>query len=82
MGYDISDYRAIMKEFGTMDDLDRLIEEAHRRDMGIMMDLVLNHSSDEHEFLFHTGRLDSGSHNQPVLFPQFFRKATRFELAV
>jgi len=50
MGYDISDYQAIMKEFGTMEDLDRLIEEAHQRDMGIMMDLVLNHSSDEHEW--------------------------------
>ncbi len=48
MGYDISDYRNIMKEFGSMGDFDRLLAEAHRRDMGIMMDLVLNHTSDEH----------------------------------
>jgi len=48
MGYDISDYRSIMDEMGTMKDLDTLLEEAHKREIGIMMDLVLNHSSDEH----------------------------------
>jgi oligo-1,6-glucosidase len=47
-GYDISDYRNIMKEFGTMDDFDEMLEEAHNRDIKIMMDLVVNHSSDEH----------------------------------
>lgn len=47
-GYDISDYQDIMKEFGTMDDFDRLLWEAHRRGLKIMMDLVLNHTSDEH----------------------------------
>ncbi|MBR2602465.1 MAG: alpha-glucosidase, partial [Clostridia bacterium] len=47
-GYDISDYRAIMKEFGTMEDFDRLLEETHRRGMKLIMDLVVNHSSDEH----------------------------------
>ena len=48
MGYDISDYRNIMDEMGTMADLEELISEAHKRNIGIMMDLVLNHSSDEH----------------------------------
>jgi len=48
MGYDISDYRNIMDEMGTMEDLDTLIEQAHEKGIGIMMDLVLNHSSDEH----------------------------------
>lgn len=48
MGYDISDYQNIMAEMGTMADLEQLIEEAHKRGIGIMMDLVLNHSSDEH----------------------------------
>ena len=47
-GYDISDYRAIMKEFGTMDDFDRMLQEAHKRGIKIVMDLVVNHTSDEH----------------------------------
>lgn len=47
-GYDISDYRDIMEEFGTMEDYDRLLSEAHKRDLKIVMDLVVNHTSDEH----------------------------------
>ena len=47
-GYDISDYRAIMKEFGTMEDFERLLCEAHKRGLRIVMDLVVNHTSDEH----------------------------------
>lgn len=47
-GYDISDYRAIMAEFGTMEDFDELLAEAHKRGIRIVMDLVVNHSSDEH----------------------------------
>ncbi|GAA4010608.1 oligo-1,6-glucosidase [Deinococcus rubellus] len=47
-GYDISDYRAIMTEFGTMADFDELLAAAHQRGLKIMLDLVVNHSSDEH----------------------------------
>lgn len=47
-GYDIRDYEAIMDEFGTMADFDRLLDQAHERDIKIVMDLVVNHSSDEH----------------------------------
>lgn len=47
-GYDISDYRAIMSEFGTMDDFDAMLQEAHGSGIKIVMDLVVNHSSDEH----------------------------------
>ena len=47
-GYDISDYEAIMPEFGTMDDFDELLAGVHRRGMKLMLDLVVNHSSDEH----------------------------------
>lgn len=47
-GYDIRDYHMIMAEFGTMDDFDRLLEELKVRDMKIIMDLVVNHTSDEH----------------------------------
>ena len=49
-GYDISDYRAIMPEFGTMEDFDRLLEGVHARGMKLVMDLVANHSSDEHRW--------------------------------
>ena len=49
-GYDISDYYNIDPRFGTMDDMDRLIVEAKKRDMYILMDLVVNHCSDEHEW--------------------------------
>jgi oligo-1,6-glucosidase len=47
-GYDISDYKAIQPEFGTMDDMDELIKEASLRGLKIIMDLVINHTSDEH----------------------------------
>ena len=47
-GYDISDYYSIDPRFGTMDDMQELIREAKRRDIGIVMDLVVNHCSDEH----------------------------------
>ncbi|MGE8206578.1 glycoside hydrolase family 13 protein [Heyndrickxia sp. NPDC080065] len=49
-GYDISDYRVIMDDFGTMDDFDELLRELHSRGMKLMMDLVVNHTSDEHEW--------------------------------
>lgn len=47
-GYDISDYKAIHPEFGTMADMDRLVAEAAKRDIKIVMDLVINHTSDQH----------------------------------
>lgn len=47
-GYDISDYQAVMKNFGTMADFDRMLEEIHARGMKLVMDLVVNHTSDEH----------------------------------
>lgn len=47
-GYDISDYKDIMDEFGTMADFDRLLEEVHKRGMKLIADLVINHTSDEH----------------------------------
>lgn len=47
-GYDISDYQAIMNEFGTMEDFDELLQKAHKKGIRIVMDLVVNHTSDEH----------------------------------
>lgn len=62
-GYDISDYQDIMDDFGTMSDFDRMLQEAHKRGLKIMMDLVVNHTSDEHPWfvkaenpkIIHTG---------------------------
>lgn len=47
-GYDISDYQDIMEEFGTMKDFDDLLKEVHKRNMKLIIDLVINHTSDEH----------------------------------
>ena len=47
-GYDISDYQDIMEEFGTMEDFNHLLSETHKRGMKLILDLVVNHTSDEH----------------------------------
>lgn len=47
-GYDISDYQAIMEDFGTMEDFDEMLSEMHKRGIKLVMDLVVNHTSDEH----------------------------------
>ncbi len=49
-GYDISDYKAIMDEFGTMEDFDKLLQKAHEKGMKLIIDLVINHTSDEHKW--------------------------------
>lgn len=49
-GYDISDYRSIMQDFGTMEDFDALLKGLHERNIKLVMDVVVNHSSDEHEW--------------------------------
>jgi len=79
-GYDISDYRSIDPIFGTMADMERLIAEAKKRNIGIVMDLVVNHTSDEHEwfqksrrredpytdyYIWHKGRPGKSAKNKP-----------------
>lgn len=49
-GYDISDYQDIMADFGNMADFDELLKEVHKRDMKLIIDLVINHTSDEHQW--------------------------------
>ena len=49
-GYDVSDYREIMSDFGTMEDFDLMLSEMHKRGIKLIMDVVVNHSSDEHEW--------------------------------
>lgn len=56
MGYDIRDYEKIMEEFGTMEDFDALLNGLHQRDIKLVMDLVVNHSSDEHRWFVESRR--------------------------
>jgi len=49
-GYDISDYENIDPQYGTLADFDRLVAEAKKRDIRVLMDMVMNHSSDEHKW--------------------------------
>jgi len=79
-GYDISDYYGIMDEFGTMADFDELLEAIHQRGMRLLMDLVVNHTSDEHEW-FQQSRLSEDNpyrdyyywkKEKPNNWPSFF----------
>lgn len=63
-GYDISDYYSIDPRFGTMADMDRLLAEARRRDIGVVMDLVVNHCSDEHPWFREACRDPEGPYGQ------------------
>ncbi|QAS53236.1 glycoside hydrolase family 13 protein [Halobacillus litoralis] len=60
-GYDISDYQDILEEFGTMDDFNQLLEEVHNRDMKLIIDLVLNHTSDEHPWFIESSQSKDNS---------------------
>lgn len=62
-GYDISDYRNIMDDFGTMDDFDLLLSEAHKRGIRIIMDLVVNHTSDEHPWFIESKKAESSPYH-------------------
>lgn len=55
-GYDISDYRNIMDEFGTMEDFERMLSEMHKRGIKLLMDLVVNHTSDEHAWFIESAK--------------------------
>ena len=59
-GYDIRDYRSILDDFGDMDDFERLLAELHDRDIRLILDMVLNHSSDEHEWFQRSRREEEG----------------------
>lgn len=72
-GYDISDYRDIMTEFGTMSDFDVMLVEAHKREIKIMMDLVVNHSSDEHPWFIEAKK----SRDTPCRDYYIWRQATK-----
>ncbi len=83
-GYDIRDYDKIMEEFGSMEDFETLLSEVHSRGMRLIMDLVINHTSDEHEWYrqaknpdspyrdYYFFRKDDGSHTPPNNWTSFF----------
>lgn len=68
-GYDIRDYYKVMKEFGTMEDFEHLLGEIHNRDMKLIMDLVVNHTSDEHAW-FQDAIKNKNSKNKDYYFFQ------------
>lgn len=67
-GYDIRDYRKIMAEFGTMEDFDELLSGLHKRGMRLLMDLVVNHTSDEHEWFREAVRDPEGKYGDYYIF--------------
>lgn len=58
-GYDIADYRDISPDFGTLDEFKELLDEAHKRDLKVIMDLVINHTSDQHKWFIESKKPDS-----------------------
>ena len=69
-GYDISDYRDIMEDFGTMEDFDRLLAEAHRHHIRIVMDLVVNHTSDEHAWFIESRSSKENPHRDYYIWKE------------
>jgi oligo-1,6-glucosidase len=67
-GYDIRDYRAIMREFGSMDDFDNLLQKAHECGLKLIMDLVINHTSDEHAWFQSALQDDHSPYNDYYLW--------------
>ena len=61
-GYDISDYQNIMQEFGTMEEFDRMLAEMHKRGIRLVMDLVVNHTSDEHAWFIESKKVKRSTH--------------------
>ncbi|OPJ64701.1 glycoside hydrolase family 13 protein [Clostridium chromiireducens] len=80
-GYDISDYKDILKEFGTMDDFDNLLREVHKRGMRLIMDLVINHTSDEHPW-FIEAKSSKDSEKRDWYIWRKGKKATDKELSL
>src|SRR5262245_25111096 len=61
-GYDIADYRNVNPQYGTLEDFQHLLEEAHRRELRVVTELVMNHTSDQHEWFQRARRAPAGSH--------------------
>ncbi len=79
-GYDIADYQAIMPEFGTMADFKQLLDAVHAHGMKLMMDLVVNHTSDEHRW-FVEAKQSKTSLTMIIIFGGMHQLVKRDELA-
>ena len=62
-GYDIADYKAINAEYGTMEDFDKMLELLHKNNIKVIMDLVINHTSDQHEWFQQSRDVNSKYHD-------------------
>ena len=69
-GYDISDYQDIMDEFGTMEDFDNLLKKAHEKGIKILMDLVVNHTSDEHKWFIESKKSVSNEYRDYYIWKE------------
>ena len=69
-GYDISNYQSILKEFGTMEEFEHLLDEVHKRDMRLIMDLVVNHTSDEHEWFIQSRKNCSNTYRDYYIWKE------------
>lgn len=69
-GYDISDYQVISKDFGTMEDFDLLLKEAHLRNIKIVMDLVVNHTSDQHQWFIESRKSRDNSYRDYYIWKE------------
>lgn len=69
-GYDISNYQGIMKEFGTMEDFDRMLDAAHKHGIRIVMDLVVNHTSDEHPWFIESRKSKSNPYRDYYIWKE------------
>src|SRR5450755_2693664 len=79
MGYDISDYEDIHPPFGTMQDMDNLIAEVHKRGMRIILDLVINHTSDQHRFFIESRKSKDNKYSDYYMWqpPKYNSDGTR-----
>ena len=82
-GYDISDYHDIMDEFGTMEDFDELLKEIHQRGMKLVMDLVVNHTSDQHKWFLESRKSKDNKYHRiiPVKIRLFRHKLMQIILS-
>lgn len=79
MGYDISDYKAIDPQYGSIDDVDRLMDGLHKRGMKLILDLVVNHTSDQHEWFKQSRRGKSNAYRDWYIWrkPRYDEKGQR-----
>ena len=80
-GYDIVDYYDIQREYGTMEDLEKLIDECHKRDMRIIMDLVINHTSYHNEWFIKAQQDKNGEYHDRYIFVEDDSKRDNIRIA-